>query len=127
MLVAPWKHARRSPSPFAAPAVSEVAESARRAATLVTQALGVPVSTRQVEDAPLVTGAPETLTAELRTLMVQLVIGQRARWRGAHVGSELLEVNAAPVEDAPASLRVRLTFGDSAREVTVPIAGAQAL
>ena len=104
-----------------------MAEVAQRAGTLVTQALGVPLSTQDAHDAPLVCVAPELLTAQLRSLMVELVIGERTRWRGAADGSAVLAVRAMSAEQSPSSLRVLLTFGGATRELTVPVAGASLL
>ena len=104
-----------------------MADVARRAGTLVTQALGVTLSTREAEGAPLVSGAPSLVAAQLRSLMVELVIAQRARRRGAVAGEGMLEVRATPAEEAPESMRVQLTFGGAARELRLPLAGALAL
>ena len=116
-----------SPSHPSGEKLCDVAEAARRAGALVTQALGVPLSTHDAEEAPLVCVAPEVLAAQLRSLMVELVIGQRARWRGAADGGAVLAVRAVPAERSPASLRVFLAFGGATRELTLPVAGASLL
>ena len=119
--------ARRSPSLPAQQEICEVADLAQRAGALVTQALGVTLSTRDAESAPLVAGVPGTLTDRLRSLMVELVISQRVRWHGAADGGGMLEVRATPAEDQPASLRVLVSFCGAARELTLPVAAAQAI
>ena len=119
--------AQRTPFLPAQEELCEVADLARRAGALGTQALGVTLSTREAEAAPLVSGAPRQLTDTLRSLMVELVIAQRARWHGAADGGGVLEVRAAPAEEQPASLRVLLSFCGAARELTLPVAAAQPL
>jgi hypothetical protein len=104
-----------------------VADVARRAGALVTQGLGVQLSTDGAEGAPLVCGSPTLAASQLRSLMVELVVSQRVRWRGAADGGGMLEVRAAPAEDAPAWLRVVVSFGGAARELRLPIAGATLL
>src|SRR5688572_33422389 len=107
--------------------LSDVAEAARRAAPRVTQGLGVTVSTAGAEGAPLVGGAPSQVAARLRSLMVELVVGQRVRWRGVADQGGVLELHTAPAADMSGALRVIATFGGASRELRLPIAGAVAL
>ena len=107
--------------------LSEVADVARRAGALVSQTLGVTLSTRDADGAPLVCGAPSLVASRLRSLMVELVIAQRASWRGAADRGGVLEVRAAPAEEDPGSIRVQLSFGGAARELSLPVAAALAL
>ncbi|HEU5316402.1 MAG TPA: hypothetical protein VFX49_09850 [Chloroflexota bacterium] len=104
--------------------LSEVADVARRAGALVEQALGVRLDAAGAEGAPLVSGPTSRAVTELRSLMVGLVVSQRARWRGAADGGGVLGVRTEPVEGAPAWLRVVLAFGGATRELRLPIAGA---
>ena len=107
--------------------LSEVADVARRAGALVSQTLGVTLSTRDADGAPLVSGAPSLVAARLRSLMVELVTAQRASWRGAAGGGGVLEVGASVEEEAPGQMRVQLSYGGAARELSLPVAAALAL
>ena len=107
--------------------LTDVAEAARRAAPLVTQGLGVTVSVVGAEGAPLVCGAPSQVAARLRSLMVELVVGQRVRWRGMADQGGVLEVRAVPAADMPGALRVVATYVGASRELRLPMAGAVAL